>query len=175
MSHHCLLYVAMFVWVCVDPVFVVCWESCLSVGNGGGRGSRRCGVCIKKFSVEVEKTSKQFQDAPSIRGSTIIMQGTSVSVYIYSVLSGSILLGVGVAMLPVATRRSGEAESGPHIVTSDPIPLVITTFSAWSGHCMWCIGFLHRAPRPILKSLLASNVLQKENQLHNSLIWQNQN
>ena len=46
----------------------------------------------------------------------------------YSALSVSIRLDVGVVMLPVATRRSGEVESGPHTVTSDPNPLVITVF-----------------------------------------------
>ena len=37
-------------------------------------------------------------------------------------------MGVGVATSLVATRRSGEEGSGPHIFKPDPSPLVIKTF-----------------------------------------------
>ena len=46
----------------------------------------------------------------------------------YSVVSGSVEVGVGVATLPVETRRSGDPGSGSHTVSSGPSPLVIITF-----------------------------------------------
>ena len=72
----------------------------------------------------------------------VLLIAVCVCLTTYSVLSGSVEVGVGVVTLPVETRRSGDPGSGPHTVSSGPSPLVIITFLnkgnkfcyGWSDH-----------------------------------------
>ena len=130
-----IAHTAMIVGKCAHPVTVVYLESCQLTGSVAVHVIKISGVWGEGEGGDRGEEEWKWGEEERRGGGEREPEWPTLATY--SVLVGSLRVGVGVVMLPVATRRSGDPLSCPHTVISGPKPLVITSFLANNiGHTL---------------------------------------